>query len=75
MATVTVGCTIAGGLILRADPYPNPVTINGTQGDRQGGAPPSQVALTTIDAGFWAAWLHQNGASDMVKNGAIFATA
>jgi hypothetical protein len=75
MSTVTIGCKIAGGLVLQSGrtAYPNPVTVNGTAGDNQGDQGQQQLGLTPgVDAGFWAAWLSEYGNSDAILNGQIF---
>jgi hypothetical protein len=76
MATVTVACSIQGGLIVGTDEWNNPIKLNGppqpTSGLDSGFGNARHAGFTTIDQTIWENWLGIYATNPIVTSGAVW---
>ena len=81
MATVTIACSLPGGLVLSLpdavalglDPYAS-VTLNGAAPTLSGlsGGDNAGVGFTEVDADFWSQWIAAYATNPIITSGSIW---
>ncbi len=76
MATVTIACSVPGGLVLGYADAPNgqptvPVVLAGPPSTQASASTPG-YGFTAIDSDFWTAWASSVDAATILASGAVW---
>lgn len=72
--TITIGCKLPQGIVLKLDDYPETVTLKGRNADMKGGLGIRLLdyGVTEVEEEFWEKWKSQYSNFQPFKNKAIF---